>query len=101
MTWLEWVKTQNTIRSHDWFNKQDALFCDRVDSFQARGISEYEAKCIALELYLRDYDDLRLIHCLECHHLRGSFPLFDCRKGKSHQLEGLQKCTNFIPQTGL
>ena len=97
MKWLDKATTQEPIYDHDWFDKQDALFNARVDSFQAKGMSEYESKCIALELYLRDYDHLKEVHCMECQNLRGSFPLVDCGKSKPHQRETLHKCIGFKP----
>ena len=97
MKWLDKAKTTEPIYDNDWFNKQDALFNARVDLFQAKGITEYEAKCIALELYLRDYDHLKEVHCMECQNLKGTPPVFVCGKGKSFNPQILHKCIGFKP----
>jgi len=101
MKWLDKAQAQEPIYDNDWFNQQDALFNARVDSLQAKGITEYEAKCLALKLYLRDYDKLKQFHCLECQNLSGSPPFFGCGKGKhlpfSKDLETLHKCIGFTP----
>jgi hypothetical protein len=98
MKWLDKAQSQEPIYDHDWFDRQDALFNARVDSLQAKCITEYEAKCLALKLYLRDYDDQSECHCFECQNLKGS-PFFECVKGKplSTDLETLRKCIGFIP----
>lgn len=98
MKWLDKAKSQVPVYDHDWFDKQDALFNARVESFEARGITEYEAKCLALKLYLRDYDHLKEVHCLECQNLTG-LPFFECVKGKplNQDPEVLHKCIGFIP----
>lgn len=98
MKWLDKAKSQEPVYDHDWFDNQDDLFNARVESFKARGITEYEAKCLALKLYLRDYDSLGECHCFECQHLKG-LPFFECVKEKpiNQNPEALHKCIGFIP----
>ena len=101
MKWLDKVQAQEPIYDNEWFERQDALFNARVELLQAKDIPEYEAKSLALKLYLRDYDNLKQFHCMECHNLLGSPPFFGCGKGMhlpfSKDLEDLHKCTGFIP----
>lgn len=98
MKWLDKAKDLKPILDEDWFNAQDDLFNARVDSFQSKDITEYEAKCLALKLYIRDYDKLDECHCFECQHLKGA-PFFECAKNKSLSTdqETLHKCIGFIP----
>jgi len=101
MKWLDKAQAQEPVYDHDWFDKQDALFNARVLFLQTKDIGEYEAKCLALKLYIRDYDKLNHFHCFECQNLAGSPPFFRCGKGKSlpfhTDLEILHKCIGFIP----
>ena len=97
MKWLDKAKTQEPVYDHAWFDKQDALFNQRVELFQAKGMDEFDAKRIALELYLRDYDSFKEIHCLECKNLKGTSPLFKCVKDKPLNQDALHKCLGFIP----
>lgn len=98
MRWLEKAKELKPTLGDDWFEEQDDLFHARVASFQTKWMTEYEAKCLALKLYLRDYDLLKEVHCFECQHLKGS-PFFSCAKSKpfSTNQEALHKCIGFIP----
>ena len=98
MKWLDKAKAQEPILNNEWFKKQDDLFNSRVTFFQSKCITEYEAKCLALELYLRDYGHLKEVHCFECQNLKGS-PFFECVKDKSLSLnlKALHKCSGFIP----
>ena len=98
MKWLDKAKDHRPVLDEDWFKAQDDLFHARVASFQTKWMTEYEAKCLALKLYLRDYELLKEIHCLECQNLKGS-PFFTCTKDKpfSTDQETLQKCIAFIP----
>lgn len=98
MKWLDKAKDIKPVLDEDWFNTQDDLFNARVASFQIKWMTEYEAKCLALKLYLRDYDSLSECHCFECQNLKGS-PFFECIKSKpfTTDLETLHKCIGFIP----
>lgn len=98
MKWLDKAKDLKAVLDEDWFKAQDDLFHARVASFQTKWMTEYEAKRLALKLYLRDYDHLKEVHCFECQNLQGS-PFYECVKGKplSTDLETLHKCMGFMP----